>query len=82
MVIMKLGQIVVGAVLCLPPTQVLGRAFHGKPNDFLLAERALLQDIVTWDEHSLFVHGERVIFWGGEVHPFRLVPFATLIVSS
>jgi hypothetical protein len=23
-------------------------------------KRELLQDIVTWDEHSLFVHGERI----------------------
>lgn len=28
---------------------------------------------VTWDEHSLFVHGKRVNFWGGEFHPFRYV---------
>ncbi|KAH8802585.1 putative beta-galactosidase [Xylogone sp. PMI_703] len=32
----------------------------------------LLQDIVTWDQYSLFVHGERVIFLSGEFHPFRL----------
>ncbi|KAH9826928.1 glycoside hydrolase family 35 protein, partial [Teratosphaeria destructans] len=31
-----------------------------------------LQDIVTWDEHSLFVRGERVLFYSGEFHPFRL----------
>ncbi|KAI5867902.1 glycoside hydrolase family 35 protein [Durotheca rogersii] len=30
------------------------------------------QDIVTWDEHSLFVRGERVMIFSGEVHPFRL----------
>ncbi|KAI2623939.1 glycoside hydrolase family 35 protein [Hypomontagnella submonticulosa] len=30
------------------------------------------QDIVTWDEHSLFVHGERVLIFSGEFHPFRL----------
>ncbi|PQE12414.1 glycoside hydrolase family 35 protein [Rutstroemia sp. NJR-2017a BVV2] len=34
--------------------------------------RDILQDIVTWDEHSLFVHGERVMIYSGEVHPFRL----------
>ncbi|GAB7350686.1 hypothetical protein MBLNU459_g1248t1 [Dothideomycetes sp. NU459] len=33
---------------------------------------APLQDIVTWDEHSLFVHGERMLFYSGEFHPFRL----------
>jgi hypothetical protein len=31
-----------------------------------------LQDIVTWDEHSIFVRGERVLFYSGEFHPFRL----------
>jgi len=31
-----------------------------------------LQDIVTWDSHSLLVHGERVLFYSGEFHPFRL----------
>lgn len=31
-----------------------------------------LQDIVTWDENSLFVRGERVLFYSGEFHPFRL----------
>ncbi|KAJ5106824.1 beta-galactosidase [Penicillium angulare] len=32
----------------------------------------LLQNIVTWDEKSLLVHGERVIILSGEFHPFRL----------
>ncbi|KAK9787636.1 putative Beta-galactosidase [Seiridium cardinale] len=35
-------------------------------------KRAPLQDIVTWDEHSIFVRGERVLFFSGEFHPFRL----------
>lgn len=70
---MKFGRFVVGAALCWLPSQAVGRALGGKPSDFIIAERAPLQDIVTWDEHSLFVHGERVIFWGGEVHPFRFV---------
>ena len=34
--------------------------------------REALQDIVTWDQHSIFVHGERVLFYSGEYHPFRL----------
>ncbi|KAM5383782.1 hypothetical protein ACJZ2D_001771 [Fusarium nematophilum] len=32
----------------------------------------LLQDIVTWDEHSLFINGERVTIFSAEIHPFRL----------
>jgi beta-galactosidase GanA len=35
-------------------------------------QRQLQQDLVTWDEHSLFVKGERVFIYSGEVHPFRL----------
>jgi hypothetical protein len=31
----------------------------------------LLQSLVTWDEHSLFVRGERVLIYSGEFHPFR-----------
>lgn len=31
-----------------------------------------LQDIVTWDEYSVIVRGERVLFFSGEFHPFRL----------
>lgn len=27
---------------------------------------------VTWDEHSLFVRGERIFLYSGEVHPWRL----------
>ncbi|KAI1378420.1 glycoside hydrolase family 35 protein [Hypoxylon crocopeplum] len=35
-------------------------------------KRQSLQDIVTWDEHSLFVNGERILIFSGEIHPFRL----------
>lgn len=35
-------------------------------------KREVLQDIVTWDQHSIFVRGERVLFYSGEYHPFRL----------
>ena len=31
-----------------------------------------LQDIVTWDEYSILVRGERILFFSGEFHPFRL----------
>ncbi|KAF1843596.1 glycoside hydrolase family 35 protein [Cucurbitaria berberidis CBS 394.84] len=52
---------------------ITAHVLGGRPSDFIIAEkRAPLQDIVTWDEHSLFVHGKRIIFWGGEFHPFRL----------
>ncbi|KAI3398729.1 hypothetical protein diail_8595 [Diaporthe ilicicola] len=35
-------------------------------------KREALQDLVTWDSHSLFVRGERIMFYSGEFHPFRL----------
>ncbi|KAJ5391927.1 hypothetical protein N7509_007417 [Penicillium cosmopolitanum] len=31
-----------------------------------------LQDLVTWDKHSVFVRGERIMIFSGEFHPFRL----------
>lgn len=31
-----------------------------------------IQDVVTWDEYSILVRGERVLFFSGEFHPFRL----------
>ncbi|UJO16167.1 Beta-galactosidase A [Fulvia fulva] len=35
-------------------------------------KRQALQDLVTWDEYSLFVRGERIFFYSAEVHPWRL----------
>ncbi|ETS78462.1 beta-galactosidase A [Pestalotiopsis fici W106-1] len=32
------------------------------------------QNIVTWDERSLFIRGQRVMVMSGELHPWRLVP--------
>lgn len=37
-----------------------------------LQERTPLQEVVTWDEYSIRVHGERVVLLSGEFHPFRL----------
>lgn len=31
-----------------------------------------LQDIVTWDEYSLKINGERLYIFSGEVHPYRM----------
>lgn len=41
----------------------------------------LLQDIVTWDGESLFVHGERIFLLSGEYHPFRL-PVPSLWIDN
>lgn len=43
-----------------------------KPGTKLLPRQELMQDIVTWDQHSIFVYGERVLFYSGEFHPFRI----------
>ncbi|KAK1779963.1 glycoside hydrolase superfamily [Copromyces sp. CBS 386.78] len=37
-----------------------------------LKTQTLLQDIVTFDNSSLFINGERLMIFSGEVHPFRL----------
>ncbi|CBX92575.1 hypothetical protein IAQ61_006037, partial [Plenodomus lingam] len=57
------------------------RAVGGSPKDWIKPyKRAPLQNIVTWDEHSLFVHGERIFLYSGEVHPYRL-PVADLYID-
>jgi Glycosyl hydrolases family 35 len=38
----------------------------------LLSARPDPRPQVKWDEHSLFVRGERILFYSGEFHPFRL----------
>ncbi|KKZ64295.1 beta-galactosidase A [[Emmonsia] crescens] len=35
-------------------------------------KRDLLQDIVKWDNESLFINGERIMIFSAEFHPFRL----------
>ncbi|KAF4539570.1 Glycosyl hydrolase family 35 [Lasiodiplodia theobromae] len=32
----------------------------------------LLQDLVTWDQHSISIRGERLLLLSAEFHPFRL----------
>lgn len=29
-------------------------------------------DLVEWDGYSLFVHGQRIFLWSGELHTWRL----------
>ncbi|KAI0907498.1 glycoside hydrolase family 35 protein [Ustulina deusta] len=60
-------------VLSLCTANVLGLTLRGK--SYTIANpgrRELLQDLVTWDKHSLFVRGERIMFYSGEFHPWRL----------
>ncbi|CAH0003800.1 unnamed protein product [Clonostachys byssicola] len=37
-----------------------------------LSPRTNASEIVTWDEYSVMIRGERIMFYSGEVHPFRL----------
>lgn len=61
-------------VFSLFSLQVFSRALNGgNPNELIQPyKRAPLQDIVTWDQYSISVHGKRVLFYSGEFHPFRL----------
>ena len=62
-------------------SQVLARALKGRPGDLIKQDkRGLLQNIVTWDNHSIYVHGQRVLFYSGEVHPYR-TPVAGLYLD-
>ncbi|KAK5329783.1 hypothetical protein LTR93_001371 [Exophiala xenobiotica] len=72
-------KLILGSILALVATQLAALAVPSHNlGGFRVIEhpdpekRALLQDLVTWDETSLFVRGERIMIFSGEVHPFRL----------
>ncbi|TQV93411.1 hypothetical protein V2A60_010179 [Cordyceps javanica] len=62
------------AALAAPIAQglVLGR--HNQAYNIIHEpdKRDLLQDLITWDDKSLFIRGERALMFSGEFHPFRL----------
>jgi len=31
-----------------------------------------LTSLVSWDKYSLFIKGQRVFIWSGEIHPWRI----------
>ncbi|KAJ5575338.1 Glycoside hydrolase family 35 [Penicillium hetheringtonii] len=72
---MKLSSALAVATLA---AQVAGAALSHKVSGRTITEhpdpvkRALLQKYVTWDKDSLFINGERLMVFSGEVHPFRL----------
>jgi len=55
-------------VYCVTVVPARGK-FTGEIKPYAAAP---LQDIVTWDEHSVLVRGERILLYNGEFHPFRL----------
>jgi hypothetical protein len=73
---MRSGTLVTAAsALLLAGTNAFDTGIRGgRPREVVLdsSDGPLLQDIVTWDEDSLYIHGERVAIFSGEVHPFRL----------
>ena len=71
MLLQKLLQ--AALISCTAIQDVSARALAGKPNDFIQPYKRgePLQDIVTWDEHSLLIRGVRVMLYSGEFHPFR-----------
>ncbi|KAI0020857.1 glycoside hydrolase family 35 protein [Xylariomycetidae sp. FL0641] len=67
------------ALVFTAATQLLGACALGtaeKPASMVMDFDGQLdkkaQDIVTWDDLSLSINGERVMIFSGEVHPFRL----------
>ncbi|KAI1824793.1 glycoside hydrolase family 35 protein [Xylaria intraflava] len=70
---MVLPKRLAAVLLSLCSANVLGLTLGGQPYTVIHpGRRELLQDLVTWDEQSLFVRGERIIFYSGEFHPWRL----------
>lgn len=66
---MRLTNILTLAVLALQG----GHALRGRPDELFRPERRdLLQDVVTFDNYSLSINGERLMIYSGEIHPFRL----------
>ncbi|KAI4124293.1 MAG: hypothetical protein LQ338_004868 [Usnochroma carphineum] len=65
-----LRALLIWLLFCL---QVTSSNIGEKPGSIVKPyKRGALQDLVTWDEHSIFVRGQRVLFYSGEFHPFRL----------
>ena len=56
---------------CVAVQDASARALAGKPQHFIQPYKRgePLQDIVTWDEHSLLIRGKRVMLYSGEFHP-------------
>lgn len=67
---MRLLSTLTTGLLALPE---LTSALSGRPSTLFHPERReLLQDVVTFDNYSLFINGERTMIFSGEFHPFRL----------
>lgn len=72
---MKFANFVSAALVAYVPAIAATALLHGPTGlDALnggISKRDTLQDVVTWDEHSLMIHGERIMIFSAEMHPFR-----------
>ena len=69
---MTFGKVISLLLALFCTLQVIALSIGGQHLSIQPYKRELLQDIVTWDSHSIFVRGQRVLFYSGEFHPFRL----------
>ncbi|KAL7621320.1 hypothetical protein AAE478_008641 [Parahypoxylon ruwenzoriense] len=60
------------AVLCWVIRNYNAWATNEAPRILIKDNATSLQDIVTWDKHSLYIRGERMMIMSGEFHPWRL----------
>lgn len=71
----RLGSILAGLFAALAAPAAAGPLLRSGRPDLLVKPYPrddALQNIVTWDQHSIFVHGERIMLFNGEFHPYRL----------
>jgi hypothetical protein len=58
------------ALSCLA-VETAARALAFQPEQWIAPyKREALQDIVTWDKDSIFVNGERIFLYSGEVRKY------------
>lgn len=70
---MGTSRLLIAFLLSILSLQIVARAPARQPHELIKPyKRAALQDIVSWDQYSISVHGSRVFFYRGEVHPFGL----------
>ncbi|KAF3768705.1 family 35 glycoside hydrolase [Cryphonectria parasitica EP155] len=70
---MRLTGILPLALLGAAATTAHAAALTGRPPQLFRPDRReLLQDVVTYDNYSLLINGERLMIYSGEFHPFRL----------
>ncbi|OAG13056.1 uncharacterized protein CC84DRAFT_1227943 [Paraphaeosphaeria sporulosa] len=68
-----LNGVSAAALACLTIAANARAVGYRSPTDFIVPyKRQALQDIVTWDKDTIFINGERLFLYSGEVHPYRL----------